>query len=867
MTTRPEARDVRPPLSARDVKPRFSARTGGCSSRHRSVAYFVAAAALISMLLVSGLAAAATGSGNISSVATTKLPPLPDAAPADITSMIALATIDGRAIAIQSTSAWVLTEDRAGWARAEWREGAPAGAIRAAIGDGRRAFVLLGASEPESDGAPAGEIARVGRVELEGNALRLRELAPLPVRLSHAVGAPQGETLYIAGTDAAGAPHMLRLLLSEESQQQQWTSLPAWPGGGSPTSLVSQNSALYLTVHDEGQPDDRVLRWSSDPGWQSKGNAPGSIVGGSGRAVGQAHIVYLLSGAEGPSAAEGAAGLETFHTISSSWARLPYEGTRPLGSVAPWGSGLLLAQPSESGGVQLEAAEIKSKPRHLQLADWIIVTGYLGAMLSLGVYFYVRSKKGSTADFFVGSRSIPFWAAGVSIFATNTSSISYIATPAKAFETDWQYMTGKVVTVLGLMFVAIWVVPLLRRLNLVSVFNYLEMRFNPVIRMLASALCMLMHVGSRMSVVLFLPALAIATITGIDVVWSILLMGVCTIIYTTMGGMRAVVWTDFFQVIVLMGGALFAIGYVFYSLGGTAIYETAMAYDKTHMFNFKLDLTEPTVWGFLLLILFDTVLTFPKDQVLMQRTLATSSDKNAGRSIWVFAAVLLPGGFIFYVIGTVLFAYYKAHPERMDPLLPIDATFPLFIAAELPTGVTGLIIAGIFAAAMGTLSSTINSVATLLSVDFYERLAKNPTQRSSVRFAEWMSVVIGLVGIGLALVLSRYDIHSLLDLTIELAGLLGGGFAGAYTLGMFTRRANSGGVTIGIATAIVVTMAAWFMSLVHPYFYLGISILVCIVVGYCASYLFPAPTRSLEGLTIRNESVPLRAAAEPEIKQ
>jgi SSS family transporter len=819
--------------------------------RRFSVVHFAAAIVLIAMLIVSAVATAATGVGNISSVATTKLPSLPDAS-----ALIALATIDGRPIAIQSASAWILREDRTGWTRAEWHEANPAGSIRAAIGDGQRAFVLLGTSEPES----SREIARVGQVEVEGNALKLRELASLPVRLSLAVGAPQGEMLYVAGIDTTGTSRMVSLPLSEGSRQE-WTPLAAWPGGGSPTSLVAQNSTLTLTVHDTGQPADRVLRWSRDRGWQAKGNAPGSIVVGSGRAVGQAHILYLLG-------AEGAVRLETFHTISSSWARMPYDSSRPPASVSPWGNGLLLALPTESG-VQLEVAEIKSNPRRLQLADWIIVTGYLGAMLSLGVYFYMRSKKGSTADFFVGSRSIPFWAAGVSIFATNTSSISYIATPAKAFETDWQYMTGKMATVLGLMFVAIWVVPLLRRLNLVSVFNYLEMRFNPAIRMLASALCMLMHVGSRMSVVLFLPALAIATITGIDVVWSIMLMGVCTIIYTTMGGMRAVVWTDFFQVIVLMGGALFAIGYVFYSLGGTAIFETAMAFDKTRMLNFKLDLTEPTVWGFLLLILFDTVLTFPKDQVLMQRTLSTSSDKNAGRSIWVFAAVLLPGGFIFYVIGTVLFAFYKAHPERMDPLLPIDATFPLFIAAELPTGVTGLIIAGIFAAAMGTLSSTINSVATLLSVDFYERLAKNPTQRSSVRFAEWMSVVIGLVGIGLALLLSRYDVHSLLDLTIELAGLLGGGFAGAYTLGMFTRRANSGGVTIGIATAIVVTMAAWFMKLVHPYFYLGISILVCIVVGYCASYLFPAPTRSLEGLTIRNNglSASLRPEVGPEIKQ
>ena len=214
---------------------------------------------------------------------------------------------------------------------------------------------------------------------------------------------------------------------------------------------------------------------------------------------------------------------------------------------------------------------------------------------------------------------------------------------------------------------------------------------------------------------------------------------------------------------------------------------------------------------------------------------------------------MIPGGFVFYGIGTALYAYYRAHPERMDPTLSIDATFPLFIAAELPAGLTGLIIAGIFAAAMSTLSSIINSVATLISVDFYEKLVREPDPQTSVRVAEWMSVAVGLVGIGAALVLSRFDIRSLFDVSIELAGLLGGGFAGAYTLGMFTRRANSAGVAIGIGSAIVLTTVAWSMDLVHPYFYLAISILLCIVIGYVASLAFPAPTRSLKGLTIHRQ--------------
>jgi solute:Na+ symporter, SSS family len=301
-----------------------------------------------------------------------------------------------------------------------------------------------------------------------------------------------------------------------------------------------------------------------------------------------------------------------------------------------------------------------------------------------------------------------------------------------------------------------------------------------------------------------------------------------------------------------MGGALFAIGFIVYSLHGGLgeLVQTALAENKTRLFDFSFDLTKATVWGFIFLVLFDVVLTFPKDQVLMQRTLSTSSAKEAGRSIWMLAAIMIPGGFVFYSIGTALFVFYKAHPERMNPLLSIDATFPLFIAAELPMGVTGLIIAGIFAAAMATLSSIMNSVSTLASVDFYEKLVKHPDPAKSVRFAEWMTVVAGLLGIGCALLLSRYDIHSLFDVSIELAGLLGGGFAGAYTLGMFTRRANSGGVAIGVASSIVLTTIAWSMKLVHPYFYLAISIMLCIVIGYCASFLFPQTTRSLKGLTI-----------------
>jgi SSS family solute:Na+ symporter len=774
------------------------------------------------ILSLAGAALPATADDSVSTIKAAVLPPLATGENAQ------LAAIGGRTVVIGRSGAWGLAADRSRWTILD-RSHLPADlAFRSIDGDGQHAIALIG---------DAAGITRAAVLQLDGDTLSLRALPALPQQLQSAAATMQGDAVAIAAIARDGSARLFELAAGG----QAWRALAPWPGSGTPTSLARQNGALYLTL--TGGDGDRLLAFAAKGGWKAMSKAPSAVLAHVARPIGQAHILYLVRDDQGGTR------LYAFHTITGAWSPLPYRATGGVEAAIPSGNGLVLTH-ADGGRMTFAVAELERQRRALDLLDWTIIVVYMAAMLGVGGYMYRRAKLNSTSDFFLGSRSIPFWAAGVSMFAGNTSSISYLAIPAKAFETNWEYMTSKIVTVVGLMFVAIWVVPALRRLNLVSVFNYLEQRFHPGIRMLASALCIAMHVGGRMGVVLFLPALAIGTITGFNVIGCICILGVCTIIYTALGGMRAVVWTDFIQVIVLMGGALFAIGFIVWSLGFSAIEHAAMASDKTHMINTSFDFTQPTLWGFLILILFDTVLTFPKDQILMQRALATSSDKNAGRSIWLFAAVLLPGGFVFYVIGTVLFAYYQAHPMRLDPLLPIDAVFPSFIGVELPHGVTGLIIAGLFAAAMGTLSGTINSVATLLSVDFYEKFAKDPTQKKTVRFAEWMTVLIGVVGIGLAITLSQLDIHSLLDLSIELFGVLGGSCAGAYTLGMFTRRANAAGVGIGIVAASAVTLAASIFQLVHPYFYLAIAIFVSIAVGYVASLFFPAPTRSLEGLIV-----------------
>ena len=749
-----------------------------------------------------------------------------------------VAVLAGRPLAIADGEVWRLDRSGKTWVRQSLPADTPP--IVGIVGNGTQVWLLTSAPGTH-------ETTGVARLDASDDRLRLQPLPPFPAPLRDAHGAWANDILSIVGLGADGKPCVLQL--QTNVPQPRWSVLAGWPGNGAPSSVVARAGALLVSVPDADRSTERLWRRAAD-GWSERGVMPGRLLPGSGHALGQANALYLV--VDG-TRADAPVRLMTFQTITSAWATLP--GAAPANVIAAgaWTDGVFWAQRStDAARVNFGYASVQTTKLLLRWLDWAVISIYLVAMIGIGLHFYLREKRHSTASFFVGGRSIPFWAAGISLYATNTSSISFIAIPAKAFESNWQYLTNNLIAVLGLMFVAVWVVPLLRRLDLMSVFSYLETRFHPVIRMLASALCIVMQIGSRMSVILFLPALAIATITGIDVVWSVLIMGVFTILYTTLGGMKAVIWTDFVQVFVMFGGALFAIGYIISHIDGgvPAFFAAAMAENKMHLLDFNFDLTKATVWGFVFLVLFDVVLTFPKDQVLMQRILSTRSDKEAGRSVWTFAAMMIPGGFVFYLIGTALFVYYKSHPERMNPLLPIDATFPLFIAAELPMGVTGLIIAGIFAAAMSTLSSIINSVSTLVSVDFYEKLAKHPTPERSVRFAEFTGVAVGLVAIGLAIVLSRMDIHSLFDVSIELAGLLGGGFAGAYTLGMFTRRANSPGVAIGIGASICLTFVAWWFDLVHPYFYLAISILLCVAIGYVASLCFAAPRRPLKGLTV-----------------
>jgi solute:Na+ symporter, SSS family len=753
--------------------------------------------------------------------------------------------VGGQPIALGDNFTWVLDKTETRWQPNDWH---PQGRVAAVAADGDQAFLLLDAEQ-------SGFITHVEKILLPSETLSSSSLPPLPVPLGSAQGALLFDQLFVVGKSADNITHMFALDLN--TAPMQWAIYDAWPGNmGSVTSVVAQNTSLLVTVANTEGAGERMLQWTLKEGWKERSALAGTVIEGTGRAIGQGHVLYLVvnnvvNDAENVLKTT----LMSFHTITGSWA---IHGELDAGAArfgTGWKEGILwLSAKKTAEKSEFFLTKINSGKQLLAPLDWTVIAVYLTGMLGIGLYFYRRHAQDSEAEFFLGGRSIPFWAAGISLYVTNASSISYIAVPAKAFATNWQYLLSNLIVVVGLLFVAVWVVPMLRRLNLMSSFHYLETRFHPSIRVLSSALYIVFQLCGRMSIILFLPALAISTVTGIDVVLSILVMGGVTIIYTVLGGMKAVIWTDFVQLFVMFGGTFFAIAIAITMLDGGVdeFIATSLADGKMKLIDWRFDLTEATIWGFIFLVLFDTILTFPKDQVLMQRILSTESPKQANRSVWTFALIVLPASVLFYVIGTALYVFYQRHPERMDPSLSIDATFPLFIAAELPVGITGLIIAGIFAASMSTLSSILNSVATLTTVDFYEKIVTHSNNKSRVRFAERVTVIAGLIGVGLAVLLSRYEIDSLLDLALELWGLLGGGFAGAYTLGMFTRRANWQGVAIGVTVSIVVTLVAWSVNWVHPYFYLPLSVLICIVVGYAASWLYPPPS-TLDGLTVYSQ--------------
>lgn len=489
--------------------------------------------------------------------------------------------------------------------------------------------------------------------------------------------------------------------------------------------------------------------------------------------------------------------------------------------------------------------------RTLVLADYLALALFFS--LNLGIGWWCAKKRRSGGDFFLGNNKIVWWAAGISFFATGASSISFMALPAKTFQTDWlvfgsgpsQSLAGVVV---GLVFVG-----LLRRLRLITIFDYLERRFSRSVRLLGAGLAVMLKICGRMSIVMLLPAIALATVTGLNVYLSILLMGIVTTIYSMEGGFEAVVWTDVLQVSVTFGGVLLAIGFMAHGVDGglAGIISQGTAAGKFNMISWSLDLSEPTIWVFVGMFL-GSIFTQVADQPLMQRALATTDERAARNTVILGTLIGIPSTIIFFFVGTALWVFYQAHPERLAAALPNDAIFPYFIANEMPSGIVGLVVAALFAAAMGALSSALNSSAAMIATDFIEHPSRPRTDRQRATIARWTTVVAGVVATGMAAFIASMNVASLWDQYLKLLALIGGGFPGVFGLGLLTRRANTPGVLCGAIASIAITWWVQNYTSMSVFLHAFTAIASCMAIGYVMSLVLGRrpEAASLDGLTL-----------------
>ena len=479
-------------------------------------------------------------------------------------------------------------------------------------------------------------------------------------------------------------------------------------------------------------------------------------------------------------------------------------------------------------------------------ADIIVIILYFAALLCIGVFFSKRQKNAN--DYFKGGERIPWWAAGLSLFGTALSAITFMAIPAKAFSTDWSYMLFNVGIVLVAPVIMFIFIPFFRKLDITTAYQYLEIRFNSLIRVICSLAFIIFQVG-RMGVVLFLPAIAINIVTGFNIFLCIALMGVFSILYTRMGGIEAVVWTDALQVVILLGGAIFAIFHIVAQIPGGWSETMTIAIDcsKLNLGDCSFDFTNPTVWTVLIATCFTNLTMYGTDQSMVQRYLTTSSKKAAQKSVLTNALLTIPATIIFFFIGTVLFVFYKTYPTELSPAMEnVDAVFPYYIYTKLPKGLIGLLISGIFAAAMSTLSGSMNSAATAFEVDIRPKLFPKSVMATGADDKRWelkrakkTTMIIGVLSLLFAFLMATWDINSLWDEFNTILGLILGSMGGLFFLGMVTKRANAKGALIGMVVSIIVQALVARYTPVYLLLYTTVGFVTCFVVGYVASLFFP----------------------------
>ena len=472
--------------------------------------------------------------------------------------------------------------------------------------------------------------------------------------------------------------------------------------------------------------------------------------------------------------------------------------------------------------------------------DFIIFIGYLIGTLYLSGTFF--SKKRSSNSFILGSGKTPQWVVTLSIFATFVSSISYLALPGSAFASNWNAFVFSLSIPIAALITVRYFIPVYRRINSSSAYTYMEQRFGPWAKIYVS-ICYVFTQLMRVGTIIYLLALSINMILGWDITTVIIFTGAFVTIYSIIGGIEAVLWTDAIQGIVLILGAVFCLAVIVYGMPGglSQLFEIALKDYKFSLGDFGGSMIKPTFWVVFLYGIFINLQNFGIDQNYIQRYLVSSSDENAKKSAFYGGVLYLPMSAVFLFIGTALYAYYKVNSRLPENLINSpDKVFPHFIVNELPNGVSGLLIASIFAAGMSTISTSFNSTSTVLLTDYFK---KNACENQKLWFLYGSTVVICLISIMIALVM--IDVKSILDIWWKYASILSGGMLGLFLLGIFSKIDRNLyaiiGLILGILTILVLTLYSMIFPehepLAHSYLTTVIGTLVIFFTGILLYFL------------------------------
>lgn len=483
--------------------------------------------------------------------------------------------------------------------------------------------------------------------------------------------------------------------------------------------------------------------------------------------------------------------------------------------------------------------------------DYVVIVAYFA--ITTAIALALAGKQESLKDFFLGNRNVPWWLAAFSGIATIVSGASYLGGPGVAFKGDYTLLQYRLALPMAIFVLCFVLLPFFYRLQVYSIYEYLERRFDVRVRIAASGLFVLLKTA-YLAIVIYTPALVLSQVTGVPVVAIVLATGVVTTLYTLTGGLRAVVWTDALQLFVLAGGlgiALFMIARnVEGGLGG--IVASGAAEGKLRFFNFSLAPADPyTFAGCVIGGTFLMIAQFGADQTEIQRFLATSSLRRAGFALGSSMIVATGIGFLLFFIGTALFVFYGAHPDKGGIGFDSNRVFAKFIAEEIPAGLTGLMVGAVLAASMSTVSSVLNSLATVSISDLYQRAGR---REATVRMARGVTCGFGIIGTIAACFGGAFG--NVLEASMTISNFFGGSLVGVFLLGMLIRRATANGALAGMAGGLVVVFLVSALTPVAGMWFGAVSSLSAFGIGYLASFASRPPPPGTRALVVGGSRAP-----------